>query len=695
MFDIIFKKIDAWAVRSVSSPGDDKETLLRKKIWWGLALFWILCSVLDMSNGISSGQKNIAFINAIDLTICSVLLIVFFFHREKIETYGLILQLAIVVFPSLKVFVLGGVFNATGIALIGLIGPVYALTFPNYKRAVLIFLFYLSLVTGITLFKHYQLNPEFFLSDNIIYRLSRFSAGLSVIFFISMIYSLQIAKLKRIEEERLVKLHHTKSKLYSNITHEFRTPLTVILGMAEKIEEDPKNMLQKGVKLIRGNGFKLLKLVNQLLTMSRMEADSLTPKMVQSDIIPFIKYTIESFHTIAEEKDIRLHFLTELSTLRMDFDSKIIEDILSNLLSNAIKFTPEGGDVYVQLSRSGAITADKSELLTIRVRDTGKGIAENKLPHIFNRFYQADDESTRKAEGTGIGLALVKEYIQILKGSVDVKSEPARGTEFIIQLPVSNEAPKQTPDYQDTVKKEYYKPEKEIPEVQSPTEHSGHISDDMPLILLVEDNPDVVEYLRSVLDNHYQIDIASDGIIGIEKAMQAIPDLIVCDIMMPEKNGYEVCKTLKTDFRTNHIPIIMLTAKADIDSKINGFEYGADAYMIKPFNKKELLVRINNLIDNRQTLKEKYSDVVYSSFKDTQPEGLNEVFLQKLLENLELNYQDERYTIDQLCIDTAVSRAQLHRKLIAITGKSTSDFIRNFRINKAKELLLNPDITIS
>jgi DNA-binding response OmpR family regulator len=220
-------------------------------------------------------------------------------------------------------------------------------------------------------------------------------------------------------------------------------------------------------------------------------------------------------------------------------------------------------------------------------------------------------------------------------------------------------------------------------------------SPENPFVLIVEDNQDVVEYVRMILNSEYQTEVAINGMEGIDKALKTIPDLIICDVMMPEKDGYEVCKTLKENFRTNHIPIIMLTAKADMDSKINGLELGADAYIIKPFDKQELLVRIRKLIENRKRLKEKYSDVIYSSFDGKKPIGLNEIFLQKLLENLENNYQDESYSIDKLCADTGVSRAQLHRKLVALTGKSTSDFIRNYRIKRAKEVLLTSDITIS
>jgi YesN/AraC family two-component response regulator len=384
-----------------------------------------------------------------------------------------------------------------------------------------------------------------------------------------------------------------------------------------------------------------------------------------------------------------------MENLLMDFDSGIIEDILSNLLSNAIKFTPEKGNIYIQIETESIINKNYSKKLILKVKDTGIGIPEEKLTNIFERFYQIDDESTRKAEGSGIGLALVKEYIQILKGKIEVKSKINQGTEFIIELPITKEAPKEKLNYKKF--KEYSESELDLfdTEEEYNTENPEEIKNGKPIVLIIEDNNDVIEYLKSIINKDYQTEIANNGDIGIKKALKNIPDIIICDVMMPEKDGYEVCNTLKEDFRTNHIPIIMLTAKADSDSKLNGLEYGADAYMVKPFNKKELLIRLQKLIELRQTLKEKYSDVVNSNFKPENPKGLNEVFLQKLLESLGQNYQDESYSIDKLCIDTAVSRAQLHRKLIALTGKSTTDFIRHYRIKKAKELLINSEPSVS
>jgi DNA-binding response OmpR family regulator len=222
-----------------------------------------------------------------------------------------------------------------------------------------------------------------------------------------------------------------------------------------------------------------------------------------------------------------------------------------------------------------------------------------------------------------------------------------------------------------------------------------HISTELPIVLVIEDNSDVVEYVGSILNNEYAVITASNGKDGIEAALVTVPDIIICDIMMPEKDGFEVCRVLKDDFRTNHIPIILLTAKADMESKIWGLECGADAYIIKPFHKKELLVRIDKLIESRHKLKDKYGEMLYAVSKAGKPRGLNETFIHKITETLENNYHNDHYSIANLCLDVGISRAQLHRKLIVLTGKSTSDLIRHYRLNKARELLSASDLTIA
>jgi signal transduction histidine kinase/DNA-binding response OmpR family regulator len=688
--------MNQWATRFLLYTGDDKETLLRKKIWLIIIACFLFFSFSDGLFNLSLGNSKVVILDIIDFSMLLLMLTVFYFHRKNIEVYGLILQLMLVTIPSIKTYFYGGIFHASGVEVVGLIGPIYALTFPNYRRAAFIFLYYLAFILGGTTIHEYS-NLQQELLDNLSFYLGllRFSSVVGLIFFISLIYNLQIAKLKKQEEERLKQLHAAKSKFYTNITHEFRTPLTIILGIADTIHDKIRDTVGKEMKMIKNNGGKLLRLVNQMLNLSKMEAGAMPVNMIQSDILPYLRYIMESFHSIAEEKNVRLHFLSKIDSMTMDYDPDIIEEVLGNLLSNAIKFTHHGGDVYFQVETEPTGSKESPGNLIIYIRDNGVGIDENKLSFIFDRFYQADDESTRKAEGTGVGLALVKEYITLLKGTIRVKSKLNQGTEFMLSLPVTQHAPIRQVAYKDIKKNQGLQEEEPESVLQPDMEVRENTANELPLLLVIEDNRDVVEYLVSILNHAYHILIANNGTEGIERALESVPDIIVCDVMMPEKDGFEVCRTLKEDFRTNHIPVILLTAKADIDSKIIGLEQGADAYLVKPFNKKELQVRLNKLIEGRQKLKTKYSEILYQTTGIEKPKGLNEIFLQKIMEALGKNFQDEQYDLHGLCVDVGISRAQLHRKFIALTGKSTTDYIRHYRIKKAKELLISSDISIS
>ena len=396
-----------------------------------------------------------------------------------------------------------------------------------------------------------------------------------------------------------------KTRFYTNITHEFRTPLTVILGMARQIVENPSGWLQEGSQMIIRNGEQLLKLINQMLDLSKLDEGHLSVQLVQDDLIKHLKYLTKSFSSYADTKNIRLHFLTQITAINMDFDPEKMQTIISNLVGNAIKFTPEGGDVYVSVDR--AQNAQEDDLLEIRVKDNGIGIPAKQLPYIFDRFFQAETPQPEEEEivrplrtgGTGIGLALTKELVKLMGGSISVSSKEKEGTEFSIRLPIRQEAAAG-------------KAEELAPLVATkpalPVESLKNIIDeksagnDRPLALLIEDNPDVVHYLKSLLAKQYELEIASNGIEGIEKAIQLIPDIIISDVMMPGKDGFEVVNILKEDERTGHIPMILLTAKADLESRLQGLEHGADAYLSKPFNRKELEVRLRTLLEFRKKL---------------------------------------------------------------------------------------------
>ncbi len=398
---------------------------------------------------------------------------------------------------------------------------------------------------------------------------------------------------------------------------------------------------------------------------------------------------------MAERRNIRLHLLTSLPDLNMDFDPDKLEDIVSNLLSNAIKFTPPGGNVYLSveiLEKNGEL-----DRFLLKVRDTGIGIPADKLGFIFDRFFQIDPENAHIEEGSGIGLTLVKEYVRLLGGEISVQSSSGKGAEFKLLLPITREAQrsefslpgslmakKYEADEEDELNFEYY------PDTQSKNQ-------ELPVLLLVEDNAELRHYLQSVLAREYNIQLARNGQEGIEQALEIVPDVVVSDVMMPVKDGFELCRTLKNDFRTSHIPIVLLTARADAESKLLGLERGADAYMPKPFQAKELLLRLRKLIELREKLKIKYSlNGHFSELKHgSGGTGLEEVFMRDLLRILEKNFSNDDFGIESLCAEMGISRVQLHRKLVALSGLSASHFISRFRLEKSAELLRSTRKTVS
>jgi signal transduction histidine kinase/DNA-binding response OmpR family regulator len=526
-----------------------------------------------------------------------------------------------------------------------------------------------------------------------------------------------------LQTKELRQLDGFKTRLYTNITHEFRTPLTVIMGMVDNIRGFATER-----ELIKRNSKNLLRLINQMLDLSKLDSGTLKTHAIQGDIIPYLQYLTESFYSMAKDKNIRLVFYPETEAVVMDFDDTQIQHIVYNLLSNALKFTDEGGKVIlhaVQIEQVG------QPFLTLHVQDTGVGIPAEEMPFIFDRFYQADSSNTHKSGGTGIGLALTKELIEWMHGTIKVESTVGKGTSFTLLLPIKREC---------SLENEVIHPENrlkiaEIPENTEGTSDAliSENEDEKPMLLIIEDNADVVFYMQSILQTSYDIRVAKNGKVGVEMAFELIPDIIISDVMMPEKDGYEVCHILKTDERTSHIPIILLTAKSTLDDKITGLKVGADAYLMKPFNKEELLVRLEKLLELRRVLQEKNaafslktglktsarfetSPTLDASTVNTSTEStpsvfllndkrmpnlekttptLDDIFLQKILKVIEDNLDDTELGIVQLGRAVFLGHTQLFRKMKAITGVSPTLYIRKIRLQKAVVLLRTTDKTIA
>ena len=484
-----------------------------------------------------------------------------------------------------------------------------------------------------------------------------------------------------------------KNRFFTNITHEFRTPLTVILGIADQLsahrQAHSAEPRQNQLKLIKRNGENLLRLINEILDLAKLESNSLKMEYIQADILPYLRYIAESLHSLANAQNILLRVESSESGIVMDYDPDRILQVVHNLLSNAIKFTPSGGKVTL----TADLVRDKDRpWLKLRVSDTGVGIPEAELPHIFERFFQASNQGNARTSGAGIGLELTRELVRAMSGEIAAESRAGAGTVFTVTLPVRNEAePGGMRGWEDAGLTSA------TPQLHQSTTPQPHNS---PHLLLIEDNPDVVEYLAACLDGQYNLDFAYNGRAGIEKALESIPDLVISDVMMPEKDGFEVCDTLKNDERTSHIPIVLLTAKADVESRLAGLRRGADAYLAKPFHQEELEIILQNLFEIRKKLQAKFGDLSRNA-AETAPKPTaaapdpEDLFLQKLRSKIESRLSDAGLSVDDICLMMGMSHSGIHRKVTALTGRSLVLYVRAVRLNKARQLLSERQMTIS
>ena len=523
-----------------------------------------------------------------------------------------------------------------------------------------------------------------------------FFGGFGEVLLFTLGLGYRLRRLLKEEREAMV-LKETdafKTRFYTNITHEFRTPLTVIQGFTGQLREelnDPKQ-IQK-LSLIRQNGDRLVRLLNRLLNLSKLQSGKMDLQLRQGDIIEFLRYLVFSFQAFASSKGIHLTFLTDLEKWKMDFDAEKIQDIMTNLISNAIKFTPEGGKITV-LVKAAPSGPHKGKIM-IQVKDTGIGMNEEELENIFERFYQTGSVR-KKGQGTGLGLSITRELVKLMSGEIDVSSIPGKGTIFSVFLPVSRQAPLMPMGELAPIEMDVEgQPEK-------PDMPPGKYDEEKPLALIVEDNYDVVLYLRQLLEKEFNVVTAFDGAEGIEKAIALVPDVILSDVVMPEKDGLELCQTLKSDERTSHIPIILATAKASVEDRLTGLQRGADAYLTKPFNQEELFLYLQNFVHIRKKLQERYSriskDLALPPSVEPDLNGyfqIEDVFLSKLRGIVEAHLGQEGFGATQLARETGMSRSQLHRKITALTGSSATSLINAIRLQKACELLRQTDLTIS
>lgn len=508
-------------------------------------------------------------------------------------------------------------------------------------------------------------------------------------------------EMEHLSAEHYHELDEHKSRFMANISHEFRTPLTLILGpVSNLLTQIRDHEMKADLELIQRQAKRLLELVVQLLDISKLEDDKMILQASQQNVVSLLKGLVLSFSSLAERNEIDLKFESSEENIQVFIERDAMVKICNNLLSNAFKFTRPGNTVRVGVSvNDDSLISEEGEVI-IRISDTGIGIPEDHLSKVFDRFHQVDSTETRQWGGTGIGLSLSKELVELHKGSIAVDSNTDVGTVFTIRLPrgTAHLSPHEIvqsthlsetseQDEQDSLESMTFENKVDPVETQ--------VGESSPQILIVEDNEDVRNYIRSYLDGTYQCHEAVNGQEGLYKVRKLIPDLVVSDIMMPKMNGLEFCRHMKTDERTSHIPVLMLTAKADMDSKVKGLETGADAYLTKPFEAMELKIRIKNLIDQRQALRERFQREYSLIPSDLDISSMDHQFLQRAVRIISDRLDDPGFKVDSFSQKVHMSRQQLNRKLKGLTGRTAVEFIRLIRLKRAVLLLGNNHASIT
>ena len=519
----------------------------------------------------------------------------------------------------------------------------------------------------------------------------------TVLFSLLVFYRLfEIVKEINVEKQQAISLNELKSKFFTNISHEFRTPLTLIMGPLRQLLDQSAD--GKDTRLLQGalkNTNRLLNMVNQLLDLSRAENKHLRLDLEKNNYVSFLKGLVMSFESLAEIKQIEISFESNCNQLELWYDIEKMELIFFNLLSNAFKYTSEGGKVSL-------IIKEEDERVEVLIQDTGSGIADDELPYVFDRFFRVENTGE---DGSGIGLSLAKELVELHHGEIGVESRLGEGTIFSVQFQKGNAhfqrdvlvndgfSEAQEPFLHSTV---------DMGLLQENTE-SGHLIEEgkrsmvhtKPNVLLVEDNKDVRQYLKEQLAEQFQLLEATNGQEGFELAIKHMPELVISDVMMPVMDGMELCTQLKQDVRTSHIPVILLTAKAEKEDRLEGLELGADEYLTKPFHTRELNIRVRKLIELRIQLRKKLLESPMLSIKQLEGNPVENRFVEKVYSCIETHLANPQFGVEMLAEQIGISRSQLNRKLKAITDRSANKYIQHIRLQKALSLLETENINVS
>ena len=512
-------------------------------------------------------------------------------------------------------------------------------------------------------------------------------------------------EMKRLNEE-VLELTHSRLVFFTNISHELRTPLTLIADPVEMLLEDTgiKGKSRELLKMVQRNALALQQLVSNILDFRKIQNGKMELKLYRFDIVKTLTMWVGDFQLTAERKQIRLHLDVDdlKGSHEMIADQEKISRIVFNLLSNALKYTPAGGEIFVSLKDEGAN-------LRLDVRDTGKGISQDEADKIFERFFQAKGA----ASGTGIGLALVKSFVELHHGEARVESEPGKGSDFIVVIPreqegdsqvihndvdiVDNSANASASDGKNVVDESVLQYIDDGDRSRGKVQQLVSENTNRPTVLVIDDNTDIRQYERTLLQDEYIVLEAADGKEGLSVAMKEVPDLVICDVMMPVMDGLEFTEQLKTNTATSHIPVIMLTAKNLEEHRAEGYEHGADSYITKPFHSKVLLARIENLLRQRQLLKNLYQGTkeAEKEISEAHLEDRDKQFLKQLQAIIQKNLSDSEFGVEDMGQQIGLSRVQLYRKVKAMTGSSVVDLLRKARLAKARRLLETRSMSVS
>lgn len=484
-----------------------------------------------------------------------------------------------------------------------------------------------------------------------------------------------------------------KLAFFTNISHEFRTPLTLILAPLEELLANTRNQppQKQNLNLIHKNVFRLLRLVNQLMDFRKIEVDKMRLQASGHDLISFVSEIMQSYQSIAHKRNIDLRLITNERSLVVWFDVNMLDKVLFNLLSNAFKFTKDGGFIHIYISREG-------NEVVIKVEDNGLGMTEQAVKNAFTLFYQGDYENQK---GSGLGLALSKQLIGLHKGCISLKSEKTKGTTFEIRLPLG----KDHLESQDLAENEtapyvFYEDVKVYttglqPESITRNEIEGMKIEKDYSILVIEDNADLRSFLKDKLSAQYEVMEAGDGTSALQQAFDTVPDLIISDVVIPGKDGMALVNIFKSDVRTSHIPVILLSGQTNIEHQIEGMKNMADVYMTKPFNLLFLEQTIKSLIANRSKLKNHFTSELPSNLKTQTLGKIDRKFISEFTSLVESNLSNESFSVEDISRSLGVSRVQLYRKVKALLNINVNDYILNTRLQKAKYFLQHENLTIS